>query len=298
MSIKPDVSIVIRAKNEGQSIGKCLQMVYDQNTTYDFEVIVIDSGSTDDTLDTCRTYPVIIREIAPHEFNFGRTLNLGARFAQGKYMVALTAHAYPADDNWLQPLVSTLDSDDSIAGAYSRQLPKPGCNPFEAIAIQAAFGNKPYVLFEPPLKAGHTVFSNASSCLIKDVIAGTPFRELPYAEDRDWAKRVLDRGYKIAYVPESTVCHSHNYTLRQWYQTVKKAGRAFFEIDGDVVELRVVLRYLFLPKLLRIYTGYSEALETLGFGGMDLRRWAIVCIAYSFVGDCGRLVGSHFGART
>ena len=294
MPVNPDVSIVIRTKNEGKTIGRCLQMVYAQNTTYDVEVIVIDSGSTDDTLEICRNYPVIIHQIPPSDFNFGRTLNLGAELAQGNYMVALTAHAFPANDNWLQPLVSTLESDDSVAGAYSRQLPKPGCNPFEAIALMRTFGGTPLTVSKPAPKAKNVVFSNASSCLRKDVMASTAFRELTYAEDRDWARRVVQRGYKIAYVPESKVFHSHSYNLAQWYRVVEKAGRAFFEIDGDQRGAKAVLRYLFLPSVLRMYRRYLVSLRNLGLHNTDLHKWAILCLAYSCVRDCGEFVGSRF----
>lgn len=295
MPVAPDVSVVIRTKNEGESIGKCLRMVYDQNTRYRFEVIVIDSGSSDDTLDISRLYPVIVHEIAPSEFNFGRALNLGADLAQGRYMVALTAHAYPADHNWLDPLVAPLENDDGIAGAYSRQIPKPGCIPFEAVALNKTFGDTPFVVSTPPLRARDVVFSNASSCLRKDVITRTPFRDLPYAEDRDWAKRVLDRGHKIAYVPDSSVYHSHNRNLWQRYQVVKRSGRAFFEIDGEQTPVKAVLRFLFPPTIWRMYKRYYAALRRLGLKGSDLHRGAMLSIAYSFVGHCGEFAGSRFG---
>jgi len=270
-------------------------MVYGQNTRYGYEVIVIDSGSSDDTLDRCRDYPVTVHEIAASEFNFGRTLNLGAELARGKYMVALTAHAYPANDNWLDPLVSALENDDGIAAAYSRQLPKSGCIPFEAIALKKTFGDMPFIVSTPPLKARSVVFSNASSCLRKDVITRTPFRDLPYAEDRDWAKRVLDRGHKVAYVPESSVYHSHSRNLRQRYQVVKGSGRAFFEIEGDQTPVKAVLRFLYPPSIWRMYRRYCVALRGLGFEGVDLHRGAMHCIAYSFVGHSGEFAGSRFG---
>lgn len=289
------MSIVIRTKNEGESIGKCLQMVYGQNTSHRFEVIVIDSGSTDDTLDICRKYPVIIHQIAPSEFNFGRTLNVGARLAQGKYMVALTAHAYAANDNWLEPLVSTLETDDSTAGAYSWQLPKPGCIPFEAMELERGFNATKMVLDKPPAKARSLLFSNVSSCMRKDILVEIPFRELPYAEDRDWAKNVLDRGYRIAYVPESMVFHSHNYGIRRRYEILRKTGYTFFIVDGDRTRVRRLLKYLFLPKVLQMYKQYYGAMRQQGLGGLDLVRWAFLCLAYRFVGDCGEFVGSRFG---
>lgn len=289
----PDVSIVIRTKNEGKTIGRCLQMLYEQKTSYGFEVIVIDSGSTDDTLDICHKYPVITHEIPPSEFNFGRTLNLGAQLAQGKYVVALTAHAAPADRNWLEPLVSALEGDHTVAGAYSRHLANPGCHPFEAMELERGFGATKMILDKPPAKARSLLFSNVSSCITKDVLIDVPFRELPYAEDRDWAKNVLDRGYSIAYVPQSMVFHSHNYGIRRRCETHKKTGYSFLIVDGDRVPVRRLLKYLFLPKVIQMCRQYYRAMRQQGLGGLYLLGWTLLCMAYSLVGDCGEFIGSR-----
>jgi len=130
-------------------------------------------------------------------------------------MVALTAHAFPVNDNWLEPLVSTLESDDGIAGANSRQLRNAGCQPFEATELECVFNETKLLLTKPAPGARSLEFSNVSSCMRKDILMRVRLRELPYAEDRDWAKKVLDRRYEIAYVPESMVFHSHDLGLRR-----------------------------------------------------------------------------------
>ena len=72
-----DVSIVIPAKNEGETIGQCLKAIHEQDTRYGYEVIVIDSGSTDNTLDTVKTYTSIrLIEIKPQDFGHGKTRNM------------------------------------------------------------------------------------------------------------------------------------------------------------------------------------------------------------------------------
>ena len=76
---KVDVSIIIPAKDEEENIGKCLEAIYNQETNYRFEVIVIDSGSSDQTLDIAKKYSSVqVVEIQPGEFGHGKTRNLGA----------------------------------------------------------------------------------------------------------------------------------------------------------------------------------------------------------------------------
>ena len=86
-----DISIVILTKNEEKNIGRCLSGVFSQETDKEYEVIVIDSGSTDNTLNIVRNFPVRVVQIKAHEFADGGTRNLGAQLAYGKYIVFLVA---------------------------------------------------------------------------------------------------------------------------------------------------------------------------------------------------------------
>ena len=78
MNRNPVASIIIRAKNEEALIGEVLTAVYEQ-TVRDIEVILVDSGSTDRTLEIARKFPLKIIEIRPEEFTYGRALNIGCR---------------------------------------------------------------------------------------------------------------------------------------------------------------------------------------------------------------------------
>jgi len=127
-----DISIIIPTKNAGAEFNKCLACISQQKTKHKYEVIVIDSGSTDNTLNILTKYPVRLIKIAPEEFGHGKTRNLGARLAQGDYLVYITQDAIPATGNWLDRLIKDMRQDNQIAGAYSRNLPKPGCGPSEA----------------------------------------------------------------------------------------------------------------------------------------------------------------------
>src|SRR5262245_56898027 len=93
-------SVILRAKNEIASIERCLRLVRDQ--TVDVELIVVDSGSTDGTLQVAETLADRVVRIAPQEFTFGGALNTGARVAQGDVHVALSAHCFAPDERWVE----------------------------------------------------------------------------------------------------------------------------------------------------------------------------------------------------
>ena len=239
-----DISIIIPTKNAGDGFDDCLSRIFTQKqkTNYKYEVIVIDSGSTDSTLDIIAKYPVRLIIIKPEEFGHGKTRNLGARLATGKYLVFLTQDALPADENWLDFLLNDIGTDDKIAGAYSRTIPRSNCDPFEARYIAQAWGDKKeikeildYKIYNnKAYKKKIVFFSNISSCIQKDIWKRFPFSEnIIIAEDQDWSKRVLEAGYKIAYEPKSVVYHSHTYTLKELFMRYRDAGTAHKQVFGD-----------------------------------------------------------------
>ena len=123
---KIDLSIVIPAFNEEEYITKCLEAIFAQETLFNFEVLVIDSGSTDNTLSLVKNFPQVkIIQIKPEEFGHGRTRNLGARNSKGDFIIFLNADAIPANNQWLKFLIEEIKSDDSLAGVFSRHLPRP-----------------------------------------------------------------------------------------------------------------------------------------------------------------------------
>jgi rhamnosyltransferase len=189
-----DISIIIPTKNASAGFNDCLSRIFTQKTNYKYEVIVIDSGSGDSTLDIIAKYPVRLITIKPEEFGHGKTRNLGARLATGKYLVYLTQDALPADENWLDFLLNDIGSDDELAGAYSRTTPRSNCDPFEARYIAQAWGDKKEIkeildykkYNNKAYKKKIVFFSNISSCIQKDIWKRFQFSEnIIMAEDQD-----------------------------------------------------------------------------------------------------------------
>ena len=216
---KIDVSIIVPAKNEGENIRACLDMVMAQKCPYVFEVLVIDSGSQDDTLAIVREYRNIrLVEIEPAEFGHGKTRNLGAKLAKGEFLIYLNADAIPLDRHWLSALVAEFAGDEQVAGVFSRHVPAEGCHLYMARDLQSSMPENRTEKSRAE-RLDFFLFSTVSAAIRKDVWAAIPFLdEIPIAEDQDWAARVMQSGYKLVYTPASTVRHSHNYSLKELFR--------------------------------------------------------------------------------
>ncbi len=229
---QPVASVVILTRNGRPDIERCLEAVLDQETDWPYEVIAIDSGSTDGTLDAVRYHSVRLVEIAPEEFNHGATRNLGAELATGEFVVFLTQDAIPATRRWLSSLVAAVDGP-RVAGAFSRQLPRADAHALvrRSLSLWVA-GSDQRLVKEMPANDGYArlspyeryllaTFDNVSSCVRRTVWERLPFNSVPFGEDIDWAQRVLQAGYALVYEPASQVVHSHNrspgYEFRRTY---------------------------------------------------------------------------------
>jgi len=214
-------SIIIPTKNEEANIGRCLGAVYGQSVDFPFEVVVIDSGSRDRTMEIVRKFPARLLEIAPNEFHHARTRNLGGTVSSGKYLVFLSGDAFPADQGWLSSLLRNFD-DAGIAAVYGRQLPKEDAAPERIFFMQHRYGPERLVKNANSNGTGKYQlyqFSNVNSAIRREVWERTPFPvDINACEDFSFAIQVLRQGYSIAYEPQAAVLHSHNYTLLKSFQ--------------------------------------------------------------------------------
>jgi glycosyltransferase involved in cell wall biosynthesis len=206
---KPEVSIVIRCKNEERFIGQVLAAIFQQNIDLPFEVIVIDSGSTDRTLDIVRSHAVRLYEIEAGDFSYGSALNLGARLAEGRYLVNLSAHCIPTSDRWIANMLRDLRVKSRIAATYGGQVPIKGLNPLEERSLLVAFKADENGRIGPP-------FSNANCAIRKETWERYPFDEkASFAEDYIWSQ-LLPKQFEIKYVPEAEVYHTHPARFKYW----------------------------------------------------------------------------------
>lgn len=208
------ISILLLTKNDAPSVASCLDAIYSQQSDnqYPFEVIAIDSGSTDGTLDVLRRFPLQLRQIPPESFHHARTRNLAAGYARGEILVFLSQDAIPSSSKWLQSLLSNFD-DPAVGAVYGRQLPKRGSSFERQDALNALYGAR-RIVKDPAARNdfGYLFyhFSNVNSAMRRSVWQSAQFPEhLKVFEDLGIAKRVLDAGWKIVYEPDAPVFHSH-----------------------------------------------------------------------------------------
>ncbi|MBL7197177.1 MAG: glycosyltransferase family 2 protein [Candidatus Omnitrophica bacterium] len=226
-----EISIIILSKNEERYIGPTLDMIFRQDIDKEYEVIIIDSGSQDFTLEIARRYPAKIIEILTGEFGHGRTRNQGAQAASGEIVVFLNADATPANSYWLKGLVDNFKNDEKIVGVYSRIYPRPNCNPLRFWEIlNEGVGERQvrciddfnsYQYMKPRDKRMFLAFQSISCAIKKDFLLKYPFENIEFGEDLEWSKRIMEKGFKIIFEPKSIVLHSHNFYY-SFIETFKK----------------------------------------------------------------------------
>lgn len=214
------VSIIMRSFNEAWALRETLPALSAQEYK-NWELIVIDSGSTDGSQELLRrAQPKHFIQIAPHEYNPAWVMNVGMQLAHSGFGIFLNADATPQGTNWLRPLVEAL-LDPQAAAVYGRQISRPDCHAVFAHDYERCFGEKRVSV------GWEHFFSMASSGIRKDIWARRGFNErLRYSEDDEYTRWCRAQGYRVIYAPESVAMHSHNYTREQAYQRSFGEARA------------------------------------------------------------------------
>jgi GT2 family glycosyltransferase len=283
------ISVIIPVKDGGADLRRCLDGIAGQRIDQPVELLVIDDNSSDGSRELARSRGARVLEVGPSEFLHGATRNRAAQDAKGDALVFTSQDAYPANEHWLARLVEPLHRDESLAGTYGRQIPHEDASPPERFFLDFLYGSEPRLqrAAEPEeLSMRTTLFSNVNSAIRRDVWARYPFADdLFFAEDQDWARRVLLAGYGIRYEPAAAVRHSHTYTVttafKRFFDTGASAERGFLAggSGSSRVLRREALRYA------------REELAWLGRTGN--RRW----IPYAAVYELAKFLGVQLGAH-
>jgi rhamnosyltransferase len=238
MKNPPKISIIIPVKNGIATIERCLNAIFEQTIILQTEVIIIDSGSTDGTLEIVKDYPVRLYEIPPADFNHGATRNYGVSLAKGEFVVMTVQDAIALNDNWLGNMQSHFE-DQTVAGVCGMQMipQKQTINPFEwtrpfsqpTIRSFQYANQSDFLKLTPHKKREICGWDNVNSMYRKTILKQIPFHTVKFGEDTRWAVKSLQAGFKIVYDPNCKVSHYHPFDKKLEFD------RKYIELAQDYV---------------------------------------------------------------
>ncbi len=216
-------SVVIRAYNEEKHLGRLLDGLR-QQTLKDLEIILVDSGSSDATLQIAARHGVNVVHIRPEEFTFGRSLNRGIAQACGEFIVIASAHVYPVYPDWLERLLAPF-AEPAVALTYGKQRG----NAHSKFSEQQIFIH--WYPEQSNLYQTHPFCNNANAAIRRSLWERHPYDEsLSGLEDLAWADWAIKQGYHLAYVAEAEVIHVHQESPRAVYNRYRREAMAFKRI--------------------------------------------------------------------
>ncbi len=241
----PEVTVAIPVRNGGALFARTLEALSTQTVAH--ELLVCDSRSSDGSLELARAHGARVIEIDPTHFSHGGTRNLLMNEASGAHVALLTQDAEPADARWLERLLGGFELAPDVGLVCGPYLPRPDASPAVRLELERWFSSlapngAPRVdrldeqergaLPVLALIGARGFFTDANGCLARGAWQRTPFRQVPYAEDRLLAIDMLRTGYARAYVPDAAVLHSHAYTSSQELRRCFDEWRGLREVYG------------------------------------------------------------------
>lgn len=236
------ISIVIRTLNEERYLREVLTSIANQKIQgLNLEVVIIDSGSTDKTLEIAFEFGARVTFIKKEDFSFGRSLNRGCAYARGEFLVFISGHCIPASDDWLINLVDPL-RDGRCSYTYGRQVGRDSTK-FSEIQLFEKF----YPLESRVPQVGFFC-NNANAAIRRDVWEKYKFdEELTGCEDMYLSKQIYLDGGKIGYVSTATVYHIHDETWRSVRIRYEREAIALQKIMPEVqIYFMDMVHYIFV----------------------------------------------------
>jgi rhamnosyltransferase len=289
----PEVSVIVLTKNAGERFEDVLAGVERQSTDLDVEHVVVDSGSTDATVERAREFGWSVHHIDPEEFHHGRTRNLGAEQSSGDVLVYLTHDAVPRSASWLDRLVSPVRSGEAAA-AYGRQIAHHDARPMDEFFYSYFYPDRRRVLTAADARDPRQFYldnvfvSDVSAAIDRAAWERFRFRDsVPMSEDKDFALRVLEDGDTVVYEPSAAVYHSHDYDLPAQFRRRYADGRAYARIASQGGDTFASDGLAYVAAELRYLVSNGHA------------AWLPYALAYDFAHflgfECGKHVGRYAG---
>jgi GT2 family glycosyltransferase len=298
-----EVSVAIPVRNGGELFAGVLAALSAQTVAH--ELLVCDSGSSDGSLELARAHGARVLEVDPAHFSHGGVRNLLMSEARGDHVAFLTQDAEPADGRWLVALLAGFELAADVGIVYGPYRPRPSAAPAVRMELERWFASltadgvprverldqiERRTLPALALIGRRGFFTDANACLSRSCWLRTPFREVPYAEDRVLAIDMLRAGVAKALVPQAVVVHSHAYTPGQELRRCFDEWRGLLEVYG----WREPASPLHVARRLRGELAWARGeLDLAGVAAAERRATLVAVGRHHLLRLAGALLGSR-----
>jgi glycosyltransferase involved in cell wall biosynthesis/SAM-dependent methyltransferase len=299
------VTVAIPVLNGSEYLDEVLAAVRAQEVAAEVELLVVDSGSTDDSLEIAERYGARVHEIPKSEFSHGGTRNLMMELAKGERVAFLTQDATPAHERWLAALLAGFEQAEDVAAVFGPHVAREDASHVIKAEMQRHFANwgsgvsidvqrldrSPKGLAEYRAEPGKLTFlSSVNFMLAREAWERVPFRPVPYAEDQLLGRELIEADYAKVFQPDAVVLHSHHFPPRQFLRRYFDEYRGLREVLGH----REPAKPRHIVRTVRALTREDRQwLERQGVNGADMRR----ALNFSRRHHSARLVGAALGSR-
>ncbi len=283
------VSVVIPVKDGERYLAELLDALAREGAD---EVLVIDSGSRDRSLEIARAAGAELLEIAPEEFGHGRTRNLGAERTSGELICFLTQDATPCP-GWLDAYREAFALDERVGAAFGPHLPRADTSPMIARELARVLRRlRARRRADAPARRRRAVPLQRQRLLPPRLLGGDPLpRRAPTPRTRRSARDLLAAGWAKVYHPGAAVLHAHDYGALEFMRRYFDEYRGLRETTGHVEAFALDRRAADGPRRGRAAT--SRWMREQGVPAAERARWA----ARATVHHGGRRVFSALGSR-
>ena len=268
--IDKSVSVIIPTKNAGKDFPILMKTLNAQRGFEKIEIIIVDSGSTDETLETAKLLGASVVSIKPEDFSHSGARNLGAEAASGDYLLFMVQDSLPPNDTWLATMYMTLIEND-LAAVSCAETPREDADLFYRQNCWNYYNflgvNNADRIFSLPKSQDYVSLrqngqlSDLANLISRDIFLQYGYR-LNYAEDLDLGIRLIKDGHKLAFLGSNRVIHSHNRTPYYFLKRGFVDNIFLADIFDDFVIPKIQLKE-FIPDLVSGFIFLSQLNNSL-----------------------------------